>query len=377
MTRTVGRIIGAVLAAAGLGVGVVAVAAGPASADPEPKVVICHATSSHENPYNRIAVNVSSIDGLGKNDHTSHAGDPYPGDGTTWGDIIPEVLNWDAEGQAIYDNLVDGPCSDAVTEEPDCDPQLDPDQCQGPCDQGEERVEGVCTPVCTPTADNNQCTPCPQGQTPDGRGGCTTPCVPSTENNQCTPCTPPQLPNGEGGCTTPELPVPPQPVVVTAPVPAADVVECAGPDGAAGIAVVLRNTGTADAVFTVTLDGAAVGDLATRTVTPAEGAATLALPQAEDVASTVVVTGEGLSVAVPLTGDCAAAAVLPVQQELPVVAPQQLLPTEVEGVQQVRQELPRTGSSNQTLLLVAGLLLVLGGLSIYGSTLLAPATRQD
>jgi LPXTG-motif cell wall-anchored protein len=377
MTRSTGRIVGAVLALVGVVLGVLGVVAGPAGADPQEKVVICHATSSHENPYNRISVNVSSIDGVGNNDHTSHVGPAwFDGIAVAWGDVIPGVQNWDAAGQAIFDDL-EGPCGAAQTEEPDCDPQTDPDQCQGPCDEGEERVEGVCTPVCVPTVDNNQCTPCPQGQTPDGQGGCATPCVPSTENNRCTPCTPPQLPNGQGACTTPELLVPPQPVVVTAPVASADVVECAGPDGTPGIIVTLGNTGTADAVFTVTVDGAELGDLATRTVTPAEGVATLSLPQAEDVASTVVVTAEGLSVTVPLPGDCASEAVLPVQQELPVVAPQQLLPTEVAGVQQVRQELPRTGSANQTLLLVAGILLLLGGLSVYGSTLLAPATRRD
>ena len=47
------------------------------------KVTICHATSSEKNPYVLITVNRSSVDGEGKNDHTSHEDDiiPAPAEG--------------------------------------------------------------------------------------------------------------------------------------------------------------------------------------------------------------------------------------------------------------------------------------------------------
>jgi hypothetical protein len=61
---------------------------------------------------------------------------------------------------------------------------------------------------------------------------------------------------------------------------------------------------------------------------------------------------------------------------VPAAAPD-ALPTEVEGVQVVRQPaaLARTGSPTQVLLLVAGLLLTVGGLLVAGSTMAAPARR--
>ena len=42
------------------------------------KVTICHATSSEKNPYVQITVNAKSVDGQGRNDHTSHEGDIIP-----------------------------------------------------------------------------------------------------------------------------------------------------------------------------------------------------------------------------------------------------------------------------------------------------------
>lgn len=42
------------------------------------KVTICHATSSEKNPYVQITVNAKSVDGQGKNDHTSHEDDIIP-----------------------------------------------------------------------------------------------------------------------------------------------------------------------------------------------------------------------------------------------------------------------------------------------------------
>jgi hypothetical protein len=86
----------------------------PAPLPPEPskKVRICHATSSHSNPY------VSEDPAIANNGdlhggHLDHTGPVYPASG--WGDIIPpydyapisfhyDGLNWTAEGQAIYNN---------------------------------------------------------------------------------------------------------------------------------------------------------------------------------------------------------------------------------------------------------------------------------
>lgn len=79
------------------------------------KVEICHATASYRNPY---VINEPAADG----DVSGHAGHTgpifYPEIEEQWGDIIPPFyyddggeepayfpgLNWDAEGQAIYEN---------------------------------------------------------------------------------------------------------------------------------------------------------------------------------------------------------------------------------------------------------------------------------
>jgi hypothetical protein len=74
------------------------------------KVKICHATAAYNNPY---VVNNPAADG----DVSGHAGHTgpifYPEITETWGDIIPPFtydggsfpgLNWDADGQAIYEN---------------------------------------------------------------------------------------------------------------------------------------------------------------------------------------------------------------------------------------------------------------------------------
>jgi hypothetical protein len=103
-------------------------AAGQASAtqDDEHKVTICHRTKSVSNPYTQNSVNFDSATGElkdnGDGDHTSHTGPvwdanttyPAPHNGDQWGDIIPpytwdggghyDGLNWDAAGQAIWNN---------------------------------------------------------------------------------------------------------------------------------------------------------------------------------------------------------------------------------------------------------------------------------
>ena len=92
-----------------------------------PKVTICHRTNSVKNPYVKITVAESAVDGIGNSDHLSeHLGPvfdssqsyPPPHNGDQWGDIIPPfnengpgndrpntslTLNWPA-GQAIFNN---------------------------------------------------------------------------------------------------------------------------------------------------------------------------------------------------------------------------------------------------------------------------------
>lgn len=73
------------------------------------KVTLCHATASNTNPYVRITVATA---GAYHGHYTQHQGAVYPGSGGKWGDIIPPFsyqnqnyqLNWDAAGQAIFNN---------------------------------------------------------------------------------------------------------------------------------------------------------------------------------------------------------------------------------------------------------------------------------
>jgi hypothetical protein len=97
----------------------------PASATPPPdhKVTICHATNSTTNPYVQITVDIASS-GYVKAGHADHTG-PVPtsvadvqdfkANGIAWGDVIPAYhydptnfdypgLNWDADGQALWNN---------------------------------------------------------------------------------------------------------------------------------------------------------------------------------------------------------------------------------------------------------------------------------
>jgi hypothetical protein len=81
------------------------------------KVEICHATSSYKNPY-RIEKPAADGDVSGHAGHTGPVFYPEIPKHTAWGDIIPPFtynggtfpgLNWDADGQAIYENDCDIP----------------------------------------------------------------------------------------------------------------------------------------------------------------------------------------------------------------------------------------------------------------------------
>lgn len=86
----------------------------PPEGEVQEKVEICHATSSHTNPYVINEPNASG-DVQGHADHDGPIW--FPGIDEDWGDIIPPFtyednegeqffpgLNWDAEGQAIFAN---------------------------------------------------------------------------------------------------------------------------------------------------------------------------------------------------------------------------------------------------------------------------------
>ena len=81
------------------------------------KVTICHRTNAIKNPYVQIEIDTSAADGSGGNgdhfnEHTGPVFDPavHTANSDDWGDIIPPIdgshsgLNWDDEGQAIYNN---------------------------------------------------------------------------------------------------------------------------------------------------------------------------------------------------------------------------------------------------------------------------------
>lgn len=90
----------------------------PASID------ICHATNSHQNPYVSQSPNIQN-DGSLTGGHLNHTGPVwFSGIEVSWGDIIPpyssgefvfDGLNWDEEGEAIYNNDCEIAGNDPVT----------------------------------------------------------------------------------------------------------------------------------------------------------------------------------------------------------------------------------------------------------------------
>lgn len=92
----------------------------PQPPEPEKKVRICHATSSHSNPYTSPEPAIANNGDL-QGGHLNHTGPVFPAAG--WGDIIPPYqyidengqlqtfpgYNWTEQGQAIYQNGCEPP----------------------------------------------------------------------------------------------------------------------------------------------------------------------------------------------------------------------------------------------------------------------------
>ncbi len=111
----------------------------------EPKVTICHSTSSQSNPYNvQNPAKTADVSG-----HDGHDGVVwYPGITVAWGDIIPPFAyiggtysgqNWTTEGQAIFNNGCNIPnyCGDGVKAGSEA------------CDDGNSVNTDACTNACT------------------------------------------------------------------------------------------------------------------------------------------------------------------------------------------------------------------------------------
>jgi hypothetical protein len=99
------RFFTSLAAAAALFLPGLVVIAEPAAANG--KVTICHRTHSVTNPYRRITVSVSAVNGSSTNDHTTHLGpvfnttpNYYSANAKVWGDIIPKVGTRDAYNMA-------------------------------------------------------------------------------------------------------------------------------------------------------------------------------------------------------------------------------------------------------------------------------------
>jgi len=113
------------------------VAADDASATRSDKVRICHATASATNPFTSPDVNTSSIDEEHNqylNGHGDHENDIIPPFESPTGTVF-HGLNWDAEGQAIWNNgcVVPPPVEPPTPEEvPVLEPTLTAPTCTAP-----------------------------------------------------------------------------------------------------------------------------------------------------------------------------------------------------------------------------------------------------
>lgn len=123
ITARAARLVGGI-AATGLGLTLLVAAPAAASASPRlaaapvDKVTICHRDENVKKPYGPKAIEVSVDSIVGPNGHATHTGPVFQaGMDSGWGDIIPSFeyqdgqdvktfpgLNWDATGQAIWDN---------------------------------------------------------------------------------------------------------------------------------------------------------------------------------------------------------------------------------------------------------------------------------
>ena len=207
--------IGVVITFAGLGLADSAPAFGAVEpSKPQPKVTICHATSSVSDPYDQITVSANSIvepDGT-PTGHGTHTGPIYPT--ADWGDIIPAFeynndnggtstfagLNWHGHGQAIFDG--------------GCLVVLVPIQPPEP----EESTTTSTPPTTTPPTTVPPTTTPPSTVPPTTSSPTTTTTLPSATSSPTSPPTTSAPPTSSAPTTsTPALTAPTTPVIPTVP----------------------------------------------------------------------------------------------------------------------------------------------------------------
>jgi hypothetical protein len=130
-------------------------------------VAICHRGNAVANPYQRITVDLDAQNGNGDNDHTLHTGPVATSQAyaqtlkdaqQNWGDIIPNLLNWTADGQAMWNNdcnyvIASPSVSPSVSPsiEPSADPSIEPSPSTDPSVEPSPSVSPSVTPTPTPT----------------------------------------------------------------------------------------------------------------------------------------------------------------------------------------------------------------------------------
>lgn len=110
------------------------------------QVTICHATASSSNPYVQLTVNANAVDGNGNGSSDHNRDDHQNGE-----DIIPpgswdaDGRNWDAAGQAIWNNDCEVP-TPSITPTPSPTPSVTPT----PTPSSTPSVSPSTTPTSTP-----------------------------------------------------------------------------------------------------------------------------------------------------------------------------------------------------------------------------------